>query len=211
MIYKIFSIFLTFLCSLPCFAFEKATIQYDEYPVDYSVLDEKSITKEGDSFLEQYEKTGEVKYLTTAMGKYYISTKIHPNELYPVVQLAKTYDEKKLDRKAKQYFNRGLDMDNTDPYLNYSFGDFYFKRSDFKRALKHYKRAYNNGYQDYYDINLKIATIYEKFADLLSAKYYYDKAYSLNPSATALKDKSVQIDSLDYGKSEYYDGKKHEN
>ena len=98
MIYKVFSLILTFICTLPCFAVEKATIQYDDYPVDYSVLDGHSMQKDGDYFLDQYEKTGDVKFLTTAMGKYYISTKIHPNELYPVVQLAKAYDEKKLDR-----------------------------------------------------------------------------------------------------------------
>ena len=132
MIYKVFSILLTCLCTLPCFAFEKATIQYDEYPVDYSVLDAQSITQEGDSFFEQYEKDGDAKNLTTAMAKYYIATKIHPNDLYPVVQLAKTYDEKKSDRLARSYFNRGLDMDNTDAYLNYSYGNFYFKRADYK-------------------------------------------------------------------------------
>lgn len=208
MIYKIFSVILTCFCALPCFSLEKATVQYDEYPVDYSVLDGNSVVKEGDSFFEQYEKTGDVKFLTTAMGKYYIATKIHPNELYPVIQLAKTYDEKNIDRRAKEYFNRGLDMDNTDAYLNYSFGNFYFKRADYKRALKYYKKAYNNGYAGYYDINLKIATIYEKFADLLSAKYYYDKAYSINSKISTLKDKSVEIDSLDYGKSEYYNGNK---
>ena len=96
-----------------------------------------------------------------------------------------------------------LDINRKDPYLNYYLGDFYYKRRDFKRALRYFRIAYNNGYRDYYDLNYKIATIYEKFADLLKAKYYYEKAYSINPSASNLKDKTLQIESLNYQQTGY--------
>lgn len=189
---------------LPAFAIEKGSVKFEDNLLDYSVLDGQRILKEADYFFEQYENTGDKKYLSTAMGKYYIVTKIHPVEIYPMVQLARTYDEKKLDKFAKGYFSTCYNINKQDPYLNYYLGDFYYKRRDFKKALRFFKVAYANGYENYYELNLKIATIYEKFADLLRAKYYYDKAYSLSNENTNLKDKTLQIDSLKYEESGYY-------
>lgn len=188
----------------PCFSIEKGSVKYEDNLMDYSVLDGQKILQEADSFFEQYETTKDPKYLSTAMGKYYIVTKIYPVEIYPMVQLARTYDEKKLDKFAKEYFSICYDINKKDPYLNYYMGDFYYKRNDFKRALRYFKRAYDNGYSEYYDLNVKIATIYEKFADLLTAKYYYEKAFSLDQSNTNLKDKTLQIESLNYYDSGYY-------
>lgn len=207
MIYrKNFSLFIIIsaLCILPCSAVEKGAVKYDDEIVDYALINGKTVQAEADYFFDQYQISKDTKYLSTAMGKYYILTKIYPLEIYPTVQLARTYDEKNLDKFAKEYFNIGYDIDRSNPYLNYYFGDFYYKRSDFKRALRFFKIAYKNGYSDYYDLNMKIATIYEKFADLVSAKYYYERAYSLNPSNSFLKDKALQIQSLNYDKSEYY-------
>ncbi len=202
---KILYIFICFfIFVLPVFSVEKGSVKYEDNLMDYSVLDGQKILQEADSFFEQYEMTKDPKYLSTAMGKYYIVTKIFPVEIYPMVQLARTYDEKKLDRFAKEYFSICYDINKKDPYLNYYMGDFYYKRNDFKRALRYFKRAYENGYGEYYDLNLKIATIYEKFADLLTAKYYYEKAFSLNSENTNLKDKALQIESLNYPNSGYY-------
>ena len=189
---------------LPSFSIEKGSVKYEDNLMDYSVLDGQKILEEADGYFEQYETTKDPKYLSTAMGKYYMVTKIYPVEIYPMVQLARTYDEKKLDRFAKEYFSICYDINKKDPYLNYYLGDFYFKRDDYKRALRYFKRAYENGYSEYFDLNLKIATIYEKFADLLTAKYYYEKAFSLDRTNTNLKDKALQIESLNYGNSGYY-------
>ena len=202
------SIFIfTTIFSLPAIAIEKAEIKYDDNYVDYSLLNADKVMAEADDFFDKYEQTKNPAHLTTAMGKYYILTKIYPTEIYPNVQLARTYGEKNLDRLAKSYFNKCYNIDKHDPYLNYYFGDFYYSRKDYKRALRLFKIAYNYGYSEYYDLNLKIATIYEKFADLKNAKYYYNRAYSLNKSASTLKDKVQQIESLNYDKSEYYTGK----
>lgn len=206
MICKKFASLFALLCIIitPVFAVEKGSVKFEENLIDYSVLDANKILTDADSFFEQYETTGDKKFLNTAMGNYYLVTKVFPLEIYPMVQLARTYDEKKLDRFAKEYFNICLDINRKDPYLNYYLGDFYYKRRDFKRALRYFRIAYNNGYRDYYDLNYKIATIYEKFADLSKAKYYYEKAYSMDNSKTNLQDKILQIDSLNYDKSEYY-------
>ena len=84
------------------------------------------------------------------------------------------------------------------------FGEYYFKRRDFKRALKHYTIAYNNGYANNYDLNFRLATIYEKFADLMNAKKFYEATYSLKPEDTELQEKIQSINDMGYDKSEYY-------
>lgn len=196
-------IFLNFL-GLSSLAIEKASIKYDEDLIDYTKLNVDVVLQEADTFFDQYQKTQDKKYLSTAMGKYYIVTKIHPVEMYPTVQLARTYDFAHLDRIAKEYFSIGYDINKKDPYLNYYHGEFYFRRNDYKRALRYYKIAYNNGYDNYYDLNVKIATIYEKFADLKNAQYYYEKAFSINPQNSDLRDRALKIKSLGYDKSEYY-------
>ena len=202
---KILLLCLLFIISgLSALAIEKASVKYEENLIDYFALDSQKILTEADNFFAQYEQTLNKKYLSTAMGKYYILTQIFPVDMYPTVQLARTYDAANLDRIAKEYFNIGYDINKSDPYLNYYYAEFYYKRRDYKRALRYYKIAGNNGYGDYYDLNVKIATIYEKFADLLNAKYYYERAYSMNPSNSYLKDKALQIKSLNYDKSEYY-------
>ena len=196
-------IIFTFL-GLSSFAIEKASIKYDEDLIDYTKLDADAILQEADTYFKRYELTQDKKDLSVAMGKYYIVTKIRQAEMYPTIQLARTYDFANLDRIAKEYFGKGYNIDKKDPYLNYNYGEFYYRRDDYKRALRFYKFAYNNGYSEFYDLNKKIATIYEKFADLKNAKYYYEKAHALNPEDTALIDKIQQIQSLDYEKSEYY-------
>ena len=208
MICRILLVVFIFIISMPCLAVQKGSVEYDGIEVDYSILNGSGILKEADSYFEKYTSNNDPKMLTTAMAQYYIVTKIYPNDIYPAVQLARTYDEAKNDRLAKEFFYRAISMNKDDSYANYYFGDFYYKRDDYRRALRLFKRSYENGYSEVYDLNLKIATIYEKLADLKSAKYYYNKAYSLNPSASVLKDKVIQIESLNYDKSDYYREKK---
>lgn len=208
MIYKIVVLLLSVIFISPCFAVQNGYIEYDGVLIDYSLIDGPNLQKEADAFFKQYEVSADKKMLKTAMAKYYILTKIYTNNSYYPTQLARTYDESKLDRFAKEFFSKALNINRNDPYANYYFGEFYYKRAEYRKALRYYKHSISCGYQNYYDLNYKIATIYEKFADLETAKYYYNKAYSLNPSAVFLKDKILQIDSLDYGKSEYYNRNK---
>ena len=205
MIYNKFIYLLVFMVAfgLPVYSSQKASVEYNERRIDYSVIDRQQVLTEADSFFDKYEETNESKYLTTAMAKYYILTRINPTDLYSTVQLAKTYDINKNDRQAKKYFNVAMDINKNDAYFNYNFAEYYYARKDYKRALKYYEKAYKNGYSENFDTNLKIATIYEKFADLEKAKYYYEKTNSIKK--TQRIDKKINnIKKLNYEKSEYY-------
>lgn len=205
MIYKniLYLTLVSLLICQPVYSTQKAGVEYNERRIDYSVINRQDVLTEADLFFDKYEETNEMKYLTTAMAKYYILTRINPTDLYSTIQLARTYDVVKNDRQAKKYFNVAMDINKNDANLNYYFAEFYYARNDYKRALKYYKKAYNNGYLEDYDANLKIATIYEKFADLLNAQYYYEKANSIKTTQKVNK-KITNIKKLNYDKSEYY-------
>lgn len=205
MIYNKFlhlALLLVIFCA-PVYSAQKASVEYNERRIDYSVINYQEVLSDADLFFDKYEETNEIKYLTTAMAKYYILTRINPTDIYSTVQLARTYSLNKNDKHAKKYFNVAMDIDKNNPYFNYNFAEFYYARKDYKRALKYYKKAYKNGYAEDYDLNLKIATIYEKFADLEKAKYYYEKAYTIKKTQKIEK-KISNIKKLNYEKSEYY-------
>ena len=138
------------------------------------------------------------------MSKYYLLTKIDYSQITPYIQLARIYDEKNNNRLAKEYFYKASNLDVNNPYANFYFGEFYFKRNDYKRALRYYNIAYNNGLNNRYDLNLRLATIYEKFADLVNAKKFYEVSYSMNPNNVELRQKIQSLNELNYDKSEYY-------
>ena len=137
------------------------------------------------------------------MSKYYLLTKIDYSQITPYIQLARIYDEKNNNRLAKEYFYKASNLDVNNPYANFYFGEFYFKRNDYKRALRYYNIAYNNGLNNRYDLNLRLATIYEKFADLVNANKFYEVSYSMNPN-NELRQKIQSLNELNYDKSEYY-------
>ena len=88
--------------AIPGYAVEKGAIEYHGGIIDYSVIDGEKMKAEADYYWDLYEQNKDEKYLGTAMGKYYILTQIYPVEIYPMVQLARTYDEKNFDKFAKE-------------------------------------------------------------------------------------------------------------
>ena len=112
--------------------------------------------------------------------------------------------EKNIDRLAKEYLYRATNLNARDPYANFYFGEFFYKRNNYKRALNYYLVAYNNGYSNSYELNLKLGRIYEKFADLVKARQFYDAALKMNPENAEIQEKINQINSLNYENSEYY-------
>lgn len=183
-------------------------MEYDEYKINYSNLNKKEIQAEANlNFNKSFngvEKEEHDKYIDVAMRNYYVLTKINSQDIFPYVQLARIYDDKNKNRLAKEYFFKASNINVNDPYANFHFGEFYFKRNDYKRALKYYNIAYNNGYNNRYELNLRLATIYEKFADLINAKRFYEVSYSMKPEDAELLEKLNALSELKYDQSEYY-------
>ena len=103
------------------------------------------------------------------------------NPLY-FARLGIIFDKLGYDRWAKSNFWRSSNLDGAYPYSFYNFGNFFYDRNEFRRALKEYKKAYDNGYSTNYDTVYKMGKIYEKLGDYESAVEYYRKACAIKSS-----------------------------
>ena len=195
------------ICADRSFAQQSGHIEYNSALFDYSKLNVSKLKKDADLYFDMFNKTKSKKeknlYLNAAQNKYYIITKAEPSNIEAYAQLGRIYGIKNRPRLAKEYFFKATNINAYDPFANFYFGEFYFNKQDYKRALKHYNIAYNNGYNTRYELNLRLATIYEKFADLINAKKFYEVLYSMKPDAEIQK-KIQLLNELNYDKSEYY-------
>ena len=202
----LFLIFNT-LTILPSSAEQGNDREYFSASLNYSKLDANKIRQEAQQDFYQYFNTiNEVqkeKYLNSAMNKYYILTRINPGDIDAYIRLGKIYDEKNISELAKTCFYKALNISKEATLANFYFGDYYYKRNDYKKALYHYKIAYNNGAAKTYDFNLKLATIYEKLADLSNAKKFYEISYNIKADSK-IKEKIQLLNELNYDKSDYY-------
>lgn len=185
-----------------------AGVDYDGFQYTFKPGDEEIFLKNADKNFIMSEKAQtsaeKVFYLQEAMRYYFLLSKINPASLEAQIGLARIYDELNLDKYAKQYFFNAFNFNNKNPKTNLYFGDFHYKRGDLLAAVYFYKRAYQFGYSKDYKLNYKIGTIYEKLADIETAKIYYINAIKLEPKNTELANKIRLLDELNYGNSQYY-------
>jgi Tfp pilus assembly protein PilF len=142
--------------------------------------------------------------LGEAVGQYYILSKINPNDIDTLIQLGRIYDYENKNSYAKGYFYRALEINKNYAPTNYYFGDYYYSRKEYKKALYYYEIAFKNGYKEDYDTIIKLANIYEKLGDLLRANQYYKKAFLLKKENSEIADKIREMESLNYKNSGYY-------
>jgi len=189
-------------------AVEFGQIRYKDTFIDYSKIDKDLTLKNADFYFNKAitakDDIEKKTYLQKAAGEYFILNQSDKKSLYPIVQLARIYDYADKNSYSKAYFFRALKIEKTNPATNYYFGDYYYKREDYKRALYFYNTAFENGYRENYDVLLKMAIMYEKLGDLLRANQYYKKAYLVKPENEKLPDKIRQIESLKYQNTGYY-------
>lgn len=182
-------------------------LEYNSVLFDYSKLNFEAIKNDADKnfalFLKTNNETDKKQFLDLATSKYYILTKVDYSRIEPYIQLGRIYDYKNHPRLAKENFSKAININANNPNANFYFGEFYYKRRDYKRALKYYKIAYNNGFNNKYDINYRMAIIHEKFADLINAKKFYEITYSIKPD-NKIEEKIQLLNELNYDKSEYY-------
>ena len=138
------------------------------------------------------DSEGKKELLHRAMKNYYILLKISPDNVEFLNKRGLIYDVLDRNLLARSFFSRSLNIDKDNSETNYLVGDYFYKRRDFKRALKYFTVALNNGFNNY-DINLKLAIVYEKLGDLCNAKRFYNEAYQLDNSQDFLLEKIKSI------------------
>ncbi len=197
----------TFTCN-KANAVEFGSIRYNNTFIDYSKIDKEPTLKLADYYFEKAlnsrDDAEKKEFLLKASGQYFILTQKDPKDLYSMVQMARVYDYENQNSFAKAYFYKALKIDKKNAATNYYFGEYYYRRDDYKRALYFYNTAFENGYKENFSVLIKMALMYEKLGDLLRANQYYKKAYLVKPNSSALPDKIRELESLRYQNTGYY-------
>lgn len=197
------------------FAVEFGTIKYNEAIIDYTVIDKPAVLNRADYYFDQAEKVSDEKerqdLLHKASGEYFILTRVEPQNLYYMVQMARIYDLENNNTFAKGYFFNALKIDKKNARTNFYLGEYYYRRREYTKALYFYNTAFENGYGENYEVLIKMALMYEKLGDLLRANQYYKKAYIINPNNTKLSEKIKEIEKVKYKNTGYYKRGKREN
>lgn len=201
---KILLLIIFLFSASPAFCVKSGGVEYHDYLFDYSNFDAESIREEADSLLSQAmaesDKNLKDDLLHRAMKNYYILLKISPDNVSVLNKRAFIYDIQERNLLARSYFSRSLNIEKDNPETNFLVGDYFYKRRDYKRALRYFSTAYENGYNDY-DISFKLAVIYEKLGDLCNAKRFYQEAYAIDKTQSFLLEK---IESIPEENEEYH-------
>lgn len=199
-------VLLIFGFSIPSFAVQKGQVQYT-IPIDYSLFNESELNSEAESFYKDYLKTNDEKMkqmlLVKMLSDYCILAEINKGNPLYFTRLGIIYDKLGKDRYAKSNFFRSTNLVPDYPYSFYSFGNYFFERKDYKKALREYLKAYNCGYDNDYDNLYQIGTVYEKFGDFSESIKFFKKALVVKDSEE-LRAKILKLEEI-YEANPLYD------
>jgi len=160
-------------------ALQSGQIEYT-VPIDYSYFNEKTLNFEAENLFSKYmstpDETQKNVLLERMLSDYTILSKINKDNPLYFVRLGIIYDKLGKDRYAKSNFCRGSNLVPDYPYAFYAYGNYFFTRSEYRKALREYLRAYDFGYNKHYDNLYRIGIIYEKLGDYSSAIRYFSMA-----------------------------------
>ena len=130
---------------------------------------------------------GVVRYNSDIHSNNAIKLKQKGNWIYVVKAIDKAY--------SKTFYN----IDNTSTPLLWYRGVAYFSLKNYELALKDFKQAYQTNPNHIHVLN-NLATAYQLLGNSVSAKLYYNKALSVNPS---FKEARVNLSAILYNERKY--------
>lgn len=193
-------------------AAEFGEIQYNNTYIDYSKIDKATTKKLADFYFKkaatETDKKLKLEYLQKASGEYFIWNHTEPENIYPIIQMARVYDMEDENSYAKAYFFQALKINKDDAQTNYYFGNYYYKRGEYTKAIHFYDVALSNGWKESSGILLRMGTMYEKLGDLVRANQYYKKAFLVNPNNQKVPDRIRSLETINYKNTGYYNFKR---
>ncbi|MCD8377190.1 MAG: tetratricopeptide repeat protein [Candidatus Gastranaerophilales bacterium] len=203
-IFGFWVVLLFIILNNPVYALQSGQIEYT-VPIDYSLIDENILNNEAETLFKNYLSTTDEQakkaMLERLLSDYSILSQINKDNPLYFVRLGIIFDKMGKDRYAKSNFCRGSNLVPDYPYAFHCFGNYFFDRAEYKKALREYKRAFDCGYNNNYDNIYRIAVIYEKFGDYSTAIKYYKLALICKNSEELTKkihslEELLQINSL---------------
>jgi len=187
---------------------ENAFLEYNGYKYEFQPGDEVKFLNKASQNLMLAEKTKSANnkrfFLNESMRYYFLLSQIDSKSVEAQIGLGRVYDEMKMDKYAQKHFYNAFNLDTKNPKANYYFGNYYFARGDYINAQNYYNIAYRFGYVKSYQLNYKLAIVYEKLGDIESATKYYHQASKLNPKNSEIRKKIRTLNELNYSHSQYY-------
>ena len=141
--------------------------------------------------------------ITKALNIYEILEHIEPQKSIYCVKQGVLYAKLGKDRYAKGAFSKAISTEKNNPEAYYEFGNFYYKRESYRKALKYYNEAYKYGMETNYDMLEKMGDIYEKLGDTRSALKYLNLAKEQSPNEN-LENQILRIQNNDAVNNEFY-------
>lgn len=188
---------------LPCFSAIKGGVNY-QIPIDYTKLNQAELESKAEFYYNPALNSKTLDdNMSSALNLYTMLSNAYPENINYALRLGKLYDVIGKDRLAKgQYFRAmGLNQSRPEPY--YYLGDYFYEREQYRKALKYYIKAYDNGYSEHYPTLEKIGTIYQKFGDTEKALQYLQCASTISPNED-LDKKINSVKNSDNTNREYY-------
>ena len=164
---KLILILAAMFCLLPSYAAINGNIKYT-IPIEYSALNENELSAKADSYYNTILNTNKTKLdedFTSALNLYSILSNKNPENIEYTLRLGKLYDILGKDRYAKSNYCKAIGINTAAPEPYFYMGEFYYKRQNYRRALKYYKEAANRGYSNHPATVLKLKEIYLKLGD----------------------------------------------
>lgn len=191
----------------------EGTVEYNSVNIDYEILDAAHYRHLGDAFLTRAERKTSTEaerrfFYGEALGSYITATEINPDLIDIYGRIGYIYGKLKKYGLAKAYLNKGLNMDEKNPTVNFYYGGLTYDMQNYNEALKYYKKSQKNNYKDQYSVLYRIGETNEKLGDLVKAIDAYKKALRLKPDNKELKLKIKSLEDIKYDKSQYYIRKK---
>ena len=153
--------------------------------VDYSNVNLSETKTKADAYFELAQRTDSnlkrAKYLQKSASEYYILVSASPDDIDACIRLARVYDMQGRDNYAKSYFYHALGLNSKSPEANYYFGDFYYKRRKYIKALEYYDKAFCYGISPDAEKYKQLGMVYEHLGDSVRATNYYKRAANFKP------------------------------
>lgn len=192
-------------CGVGILASENGSRKLDtEYSKFNTITTKETADKFFQSALNAKSEEEKAENLKNAAAQYYILSDINKSDSYPCIQLGRIYDMQGKDKYARAYFNRALNLNNKNADANFYLAEFYNSRKQYQKALEHYQNSLLDGRRADARTYQKIGQIYERFADVKRANFYYNAGLELNPNNKELKRKINKAAVKEYEKSGYY-------
>ncbi len=148
----------------------------NSYTIDYTKLNKSELENKANFVYESALASKTINdSMTQALNLYTILKNIDPKNMTYTLRLGLLYDTLGKDRLAKGNYYQAICTNPKKPEPYFYFGNYFYKREQYLKALRFYKKAHEHGYSSNYELLEKINGIYKKLGDTETSAIFKQK------------------------------------